>query len=117
MKKTSLTHKESLIKRVQYHRYGGPEVLRVEEFALPEPGRGQIRVRVRAAAASPMDWKIRNGEMTREAGFVSKDQPARATHRTYTRGNLELAVELDGLETKSFLTARRPLDERVLRVA
>jgi NADPH:quinone reductase-like Zn-dependent oxidoreductase len=68
MKKTSLTQKESLIKRVQYHRYGGPEELRVEEFALPEPGRGQIRVRIRAAAANPMDWKIRNGEMKMMTG-------------------------------------------------
>ena len=51
------------MKRVQYHHYGGPEVLRLEEFALPEPGRGQIRVRVRAAAANPMDWKIRKGEL------------------------------------------------------
>jgi NADPH:quinone reductase-like Zn-dependent oxidoreductase len=68
MKKTSLTQKDSLIKRVQYHRYGGPEELRVEEFALPEPGRGQIRVRIRAAAANPMDWKIRNGEMKMMTG-------------------------------------------------
>ena len=51
------------MKRVQYHRYGGPEELRLEEAALPEPGRGQIRVRIKAAAANPMDWKIRKGEM------------------------------------------------------
>jgi NADPH:quinone reductase-like Zn-dependent oxidoreductase len=55
--------KEFLMKRVQYHRFGGPEVLSVEEFALAAPGRGQIRVRIRAAAANPMDWKIRKGEM------------------------------------------------------
>ena len=41
MKKTSLTQNESLIKRVQYHRYGGPEVLQVDEFALAALGRGQ----------------------------------------------------------------------------
>ena len=51
------------MKRVQYYRYGGPEVLRLEEFALDAPGRGEIRVGVRAAAANPMDWKIRSGEM------------------------------------------------------
>jgi NADPH:quinone reductase-like Zn-dependent oxidoreductase len=51
------------MKRVQYHRYGGAEELRLEEFALVAPGRGQIRVRVRAAAANPMDRKIRSGEM------------------------------------------------------
>ena len=56
------------MKRVQYHRYGGPEVLRLEEFALAAPGRGQIRVRVRAAAANPMDWKIRRGEMKMMTG-------------------------------------------------
>jgi NADPH:quinone reductase-like Zn-dependent oxidoreductase len=55
--------KEFIMKRIQYHRYGGPEVLRVEEFALAAPKRGQIRVLVRAAAANPMDWKIRKGEM------------------------------------------------------
>ena len=56
------------MKRIQYHRYGGPEVLRLEEFALAAPGRGQIRVRIRAAAANPMDWKIRSGEMKMMTG-------------------------------------------------
>ncbi len=51
------------MKRVQYHRYGGPEVLHLEEFELGTPGNGQIRVRIKAAAANPMDWKIRKGEM------------------------------------------------------
>jgi NADPH:quinone reductase-like Zn-dependent oxidoreductase len=51
------------MKRVQYHRFGGPDVLRLEEFEPAEPGRGQVLVRVRAAAANPMDWKIRNGEL------------------------------------------------------
>src|SRR3984885_3604623 len=57
-----------LMKRVQYHRYGGPEVLRLEEFAPAAPGRGQIRVRIRAAAANPMDWKIRKGELKMMTG-------------------------------------------------
>jgi NADPH:quinone reductase-like Zn-dependent oxidoreductase len=56
------------MKRVQYHRYGGPEVLRLEEFALAAPGPGQIRVRIRAAAANPMDSKIRNGELKMMTG-------------------------------------------------
>ena len=56
------------MKRIQYHRYGGPEVLRIEEVALPEPRRGQILVRVKAAAANPMDWKIRNGELKMMTG-------------------------------------------------
>jgi NADPH:quinone reductase-like Zn-dependent oxidoreductase len=54
---------EFLMKRIQYHRYGGAEELRMEEVPLSEPGPGQIRIRIRAAAANPMDWKIRKGEM------------------------------------------------------
>ncbi|MFC9426616.1 NADP-dependent oxidoreductase [Streptomyces sp. NPDC056987] len=51
------------IKRIQYHRYGGPEVMRFEDFEPTRPGPGEVLVRVKAAAANPMDWKIRNGEM------------------------------------------------------
>jgi NADPH:quinone reductase-like Zn-dependent oxidoreductase len=51
------------LKRIQYHRYGGPEVLRLEDFEPAPPGRGEVLVHVRAAAANAMDWKIRNGQM------------------------------------------------------
>ena len=51
------------MKRIQYHRYGGPEVLRLEHFEPPHPGPGEVLVRMKAATANPMDWKIRNGEM------------------------------------------------------
>jgi NADPH:quinone reductase-like Zn-dependent oxidoreductase len=51
------------MKRIQYHRYGGPGVMRLEDFEPARPGPGEVLVRVKAAAANPMDWKIRNGEM------------------------------------------------------
>ena len=57
------------MKRVQYLRYGAPEELRLDEVKQPDPERGQIRVHVRAAAANPMDWKIRRGEMKALTGF------------------------------------------------
>ncbi len=57
------------MKRVQYLHYGAPEELRLDEVKPPEMGQGQIRVRVRAAAANPMDWKIRRGEMKALSGF------------------------------------------------
>jgi NADPH:quinone reductase-like Zn-dependent oxidoreductase len=56
------------MKRVQYFHYGGPEELRLDEVKPPD-GQGQIRVHVRAAAANPMDWKIRRGEMKVLSGF------------------------------------------------
>ncbi|MFF8432313.1 NADP-dependent oxidoreductase [Streptomyces sp. NPDC016566] len=39
--------------------YGGPEVLKAVELPVPEPGPGQILVRVRAAGVNPTDWKNR----------------------------------------------------------
>ncbi|MEU7368505.1 hypothetical protein AB0B92_23635 [Streptomyces hygroscopicus] len=51
------------MKRIQYHQYGGPEVMRLEEFEPARPGSGEVLVRVRAAAANPMDWGIRSGAM------------------------------------------------------
>ena len=51
------------VQRIQYHRYGGPEVMRLEEFEPREPGRGQVLVRIVAAAANPVDWAIRQGRV------------------------------------------------------
>ncbi|MFE6615081.1 NADP-dependent oxidoreductase [Amycolatopsis sp. NPDC057786] len=44
-------------------QYGEPDVLRLAEVPLPEPGRGQVRVAVKAAGVNPIDWKIRSGAM------------------------------------------------------
>ncbi len=55
--------RESTGTRIQYHRYGGPEQMRLEPFAVPSPRTGEVRVKVRAAAVNAVDWKIRNGDM------------------------------------------------------
>jgi NADPH:quinone reductase-like Zn-dependent oxidoreductase len=51
------------VRRIQYHHYGGPEVLRLEEFVPASLRRGEVIVRVRAASVNGMDWKIRRGEL------------------------------------------------------
>ena len=56
------------MKRVQYLHFGAPDELRLDEVNTPDAGKGQIRVQVRAAAANPMDWKIRRGEMKAISG-------------------------------------------------
>lgn len=56
------------MKTVQYHRYGGPEVLRLEEIPTPVPERGQVRVRVHAASANPADWAVRAGSLRLVSG-------------------------------------------------
>ncbi|HEV3459286.1 MAG TPA: NADP-dependent oxidoreductase, partial [Thermoanaerobaculia bacterium] len=43
--------------------YGGVERLELREVHRPEPGPGQLLVRVRAAGVNPIDWKIRQGRL------------------------------------------------------
>lgn len=51
------------MKAVRFDRYGGPEVLRVADVPVPEPGPGQVLVRVRAAGINPGEAKIRDGSL------------------------------------------------------
>ena len=53
-----------MARRVMYSHNGGPEVLEIVEVDLPEPGPGQVRVRVQAAGLNPVDWKIFKGLAT-----------------------------------------------------
>ena len=49
------------MKAVRFHEYGGPDVLRYEDVERPEPGAGEVRVRVAATAFNPVDDGIRGG--------------------------------------------------------
>ncbi|MFF3606465.1 NADP-dependent oxidoreductase [Streptomyces sp. NPDC002463] len=47
---------------IVYEEFGGPEVLRHEAgVAKPEPGPGEVRVKVAAVGLNPVDWKRRYG--------------------------------------------------------
>lgn len=49
------------MKAIRYHQYGGPEVLAYEDVPKPEPGPGEVLIRVHAAGVNPADWQIRAG--------------------------------------------------------
>ena len=48
-------------KAVRFEEYGGSEVLRVVDVPVPEPGEGEVLVRVKAAGINPGEAKIREG--------------------------------------------------------
>jgi len=49
------------MKAIVIHEYGGPDVLRFEEYPDPVPGPGEVLVRVAAASVNPIDYKRRAG--------------------------------------------------------
>jgi len=50
------------IRKVRFHRFGGPDVLRVEEVEPSMPDARQVLVSVKAASVNPVDFKIRSGK-------------------------------------------------------
>lgn len=50
------------IRKVRFHRFGGPDVLRIEEVEPSMPDARQVLVSVKAASVNPVDFKIRSGK-------------------------------------------------------
>ena len=59
---TSL-REETNLKAVQLHAYGGVDQLFYEDVPDPQPGSGEILVKVAATSLNPIDWKLRRGDM------------------------------------------------------
>src|ERR1700733_4880227 len=52
------------MKAIVVHQYGGPEVLKFEDYPDPVPGPGEVLIRVAAASVNPIDYKRRAGLTT-----------------------------------------------------
>jgi NADPH:quinone reductase-like Zn-dependent oxidoreductase len=49
------------MKAVLLHEYGGADQLRYEDAPTPEPGPGEVLVRVISTSVNPIDYKLRSG--------------------------------------------------------
>ncbi|MEX1994209.1 MAG: NAD(P)-dependent alcohol dehydrogenase [Steroidobacteraceae bacterium] len=57
---------------IVYDEYGAPDVLRLAQVERPLPGDNQLLIRIRAAAANPLDWHYMRGTpylMRMESGY------------------------------------------------
>jgi NADPH:quinone reductase-like Zn-dependent oxidoreductase len=50
------------MKAVRVHKFGSPEVISIDDLPKPQPGRGEVVVRVKAAGIGPWDGLIRSGK-------------------------------------------------------
>lgn len=91
------------MKAIVYNRYGGPEVLELQEIDEPAPQEDEILVRVRAASVNPLDWHFMRGQPFLVRGEVGLRRPK----------NPRLGVDLAGVveAVGGAVTQFRPGDE------
>lgn len=51
------------VKALVIHRYGGPDVMQLEDRPEPTPGPRDVVIDVRAASLNPIDFKLREGKV------------------------------------------------------
>ena len=91
------------MKAIRVKEFGGPEVLRLEEVQTPQPGPGEVVVRIHAAGVNPVETYIRAGTYARlpnlpytpgndAAGMVEQVDAGvtefKAGDRVYTAGSI-----------------------------
>lgn len=57
---------------VRFHETGGPEVLKLEQQPLPEPGKGEVRLRVKAIGLNRAEVMFRMGKYLQQPVLPSK---------------------------------------------
>ena len=79
------------MKAVRYHRYGGPDVLELQEVAMPAAGDGELLVRVRAASVNPLDWHFMRGApyLVRAMAGLSRPKPSASRLGADMAGSVE----------------------------
>jgi NADPH2:quinone reductase len=88
---------------IRVHEFGGPDVLRLQEVPTPQPGPGEVLVRIHAVGVNPVETYIRSGTYARlpelpytpgndGAGVVEQVGPDvsefKSGDRVYTAGSI-----------------------------
>jgi NADPH:quinone reductase len=87
------------VRRVRYHEFGGPDVLRVEQAETPRPGPGQVLIRTEGIGANFVDTKTRQGPAP--GSIFHRPLPGTLT------GDVVGTVESAGPEVDASLVGRR----------
>ena len=79
------------MKAVRYHRYGGPDVLELQEVDTPAAGDGEVLVRIRAASVNPLDWHFMRGApyLVRMMAGLSRPKPSASRLGADMAGSVE----------------------------
>ncbi|MFD2093269.1 NADPH:quinone reductase [Blastococcus deserti] len=64
------------MRAITYTRPGGPDVLQLTDRPVPEPGPGEVRVRVAFSGVNPTDWKSRTRAQPGPEGQVPNQDGA-----------------------------------------
>jgi NADPH2:quinone reductase len=65
------------MKAIVYREHGGPEVLALEDRPVPQPGPGEVRVKVHFSGVNPTDWK----SLAAPGRSLPKDQPGQVPNQ------------------------------------
>ena len=109
---TTVTH----MRAVRFDAYGGIDVLRVADVPVPEPGKGEVLVKVKAASINPGEAKIRQGMFRAmwPATFPSGEGSDFAGIVTKAGSDVE---EVDAVEVLGFTDRRASHAEYVIAEA
>lgn len=88
------------MKAIRFHEFGSPEVLRVDEVEKPQPGAGEVLIRVAVAGVNYADTMLR-------AGTYFTRPPLPLTPGFEAAGVIEaIGEEVSGLQVGQRVTAR-----------
>ena len=63
---------DSMYRRVRLYGFGDPDVLKIEEFSLPEPGNGLVRIKVKAIGLNRTEITFRSGRSPAKPVFPTQ---------------------------------------------